>query len=379
MLVLILLCSVCFPEVVRAESITYFVTNEINKSAVVCNGYHSCHTLNELAVNASLLFLEYANYSLVLEDGTHELTFGLVVSGIHQLELCSYHPLGSAINITYGNVTLYNMSSLSINRLGIIASTLQKEPNFLISEIKVVKFDDVKIANVSISALRKLGPRKLNSVFVIGNASVENSALRFQLKNCLLLLLDSYLDGSVLVETNLVVGIFSKQKMVRIRIVGCRISGRISFRVRADSDILLSIVDISDTIISDTSYEVGGSLRVGCPINMYIDSRVQLNITESNISSLCAEVSEESALFAYFSKCFHHSYMDMYSIGIKQMKFSQLLLDVRDSVFEQYLNGVNINIHAIAQQHTSFYSWSSTIYIFQWIYSLCIPFQCYNQ
>ncbi len=297
MLVLILLCSVCFPEVVRAESITYFVTNEVNKSAVVCNGYHSCHTLNELAVNASLLFLEYANYSLVLEDGTHELTFGLVVSGIHQLELCSYHPLGSAINITYGNVTLYNMSSLSINRLGIIASTLQKEPNFLISEIKVVKFDDVKIANVSISALRKLGPRKLNSVFVIGNASVENSALRFQLKNCLLLLLDSYLDDSVLVvETTLAVRTFSKQKMVRI--VGCRISGRISFRVRADSDILFSIVDISDTIISDTSFKVGGSLRVGCPINMYIDSQVQLNITESNISSLCAEVSEQSAFIS---------------------------------------------------------------------------------
>lgn len=80
MLALILLCSVCFPEVVRAESITYFVTNKINKSAVVCNGYRSCHTLNELAINSSLLFLEYANYSLVLEGGIHKLTVGLVVS-----------------------------------------------------------------------------------------------------------------------------------------------------------------------------------------------------------------------------------------------------------------------------------------------------------
>ena len=350
MLALILLCSVCFPEVVRAESITYFVTNKINKSSVVCNGYRSCHTLNELAINSSLLFLEYANYSLVLEGGIHKLTVGLVVSDIDQLEISSFD---SEIDITYGNVTVYNVSSFSINNFQLFASEHQNKPSFFISKTrKAVKFDNVNISNVSISAILNGGPRRLNSVFVIRNSSVENSALRFELKNCLLLLLDSYFYGNVLfVETTLSVDIVSKEKMIRI--VGCRISGRTSLRVRADSDILLSIVDISDTVISDTNYmQVGGGIhleRLVVYIVMY--SRVQLNIMESNISSLCAEVSEESSLFMNVSKCFHRPIMKIYSIEIKQMKFSRLLLDIRDSVFEQ--SSIGVSIQAIKYASTS--------------------------
>ena len=350
MLALILLCSVCFPEVVRAESITYFVTNKINTSAVVCNGYRSCHTLNELAINSSLLFLEYANYSLVLEGGIHKLTVGLVVSDIDQLEISSFD---SEIDITYGNVTVYNVSSFSINNFQLFASEHQNKPSFFISKTrKAVKFDNVNISNVGISAILNGGPRRLNSVFVIRNSSVENSALRFELKNCLLLLLDSYFYGNVLfVETTLSVDIVSKEKMIRI--VGCRISGRTSLRVQADSDILLSIVDISDTVISDTNYmQVGGGIhleRLVVYIVMY--SRVQLNIMESNISSLCVEVSEESSLFMNVSKCFHRPIIKMYGIEIKQMKFSRLLLDVRDSVFEH--SSIGVSIQAIKYTSTS--------------------------
>ena len=228
MLIVIFLFSFCCLEAVSTVSIRYCITKDHVYNKSVCNGYQSCHTLNQLAINTSLLFNEHANYSLILEGGTHQLTSELIVSAINLIDLFSFYD-SALINITHGNLTIYGVSSFSMSHVKLFcAQNILSKPSFKLLQIKIVKLRFVFITGLTMDVVYTETSTKVDSVFALYNSRLERVSFNFKLKNCVLLVLYSYLDKSTFVgDSTLTVTTDPSGNMMKF--AGCEIFGLVFF------------------------------------------------------------------------------------------------------------------------------------------------------